>query len=222
MKSQKEERMVPESNESLEKLVLLIPKSRRITVTDIRAITGSITGPLIWRSLELGRGEGFITGWGGGWLRGGIEHPPRLWNPEDRPLILCAHENLRELWQAAVLVFENAFPPKPSSPSSPAPYNRNSREREYTRQSCTHSTREKRARMVERTKVEPCSIGRSRRARRREGEVRMQIGLREEICKRTTAAQCGRGSVCIGMQPAGCNGKGNNWYIAMALAADSR
>lgn len=56
--------MVPESNESLEKLVLLIPKSRRITVTDIRAITGSITGPLIWRSLELGRGEGFITGWG--------------------------------------------------------------------------------------------------------------------------------------------------------------
>ena len=78
VKSQKEGRMVPESNESLEKLVLLIPKSRRITVTDIRAITGSITGPLIWRSLELGRGEGFITGWGGGWLRGGIEHPPRL------------------------------------------------------------------------------------------------------------------------------------------------
>lgn len=121
MKSQKEGRMVPESNESLEKLVLLIPKSRRITVTDIRAITGSITGPLIWRSLELGRGEGFITGWGGGWLRGGIEHPPRLWNPEDRPLILCAHENLRELWQAAVLVFENAFPPKPSPPLPPLP-----------------------------------------------------------------------------------------------------
>lgn len=76
--------MVPESNESLEKLVLLIPKSLRITVTDIRAITGSITGPLIWRSL-LGRGKGFITGMGGGgkrgWggvLRGGIEHPPRL------------------------------------------------------------------------------------------------------------------------------------------------
>lgn len=57
--------MVPESNESLEKLVLLIPKSLRITVTDIRAITGSITGPLIWRSL-LGRGKGFITGMGGG------------------------------------------------------------------------------------------------------------------------------------------------------------
>lgn len=75
--------MVPESNESLEKLVLLIPKSLRITVTDIRAITGSITGPLIWRSL-LGRGKGFITGMGegkrgwGGVLRGGIEHPPRL------------------------------------------------------------------------------------------------------------------------------------------------
>lgn len=98
--------MVPESNESLEKLVLLIPKSRRITVTDIRAITGSITGPLIWRSL-LGRGKGFITGMGEG--GGGVARRNRASaaalksRRQPTPLILCAHENLRELWQAAVV-----------------------------------------------------------------------------------------------------------------------
>lgn len=44
------------------------------------------------------------------------------------------------------------------------------------------------------------------------GGFRMQIGLvGKRYCKRTTAAQCGRTAVCcIGMQPAGRNGKGNN------------
>lgn len=117
--------MVPESNESLEKLVLLIPKSLRITVTDIRAITGSITGPLIWRSL-LGRGKGFITGMGGGQegLGRGVARRNRASaaalksRRQPTPLILCAHENLRELWRAAIValtpVFENAFRRKPS------------------------------------------------------------------------------------------------------------
>lgn len=241
----KEGRMVPESNESLEKLVLLIPKSRRITVTDIRAITGSITGPLIWRSL-LGRGKGFITGMGEG--GGGVARRNRASaaalksRRQPTPLILCAHENLRELWQAAVValtrvsktrLYVNPLPPPL------LPYNRNSRERSCTRYSNTFCTR--RAVGSERKESETQSGGLNERAKRRwavfnweelesrgkgggAGEARIPdanrpTGRDMQADDRSAVRQS---SVCIGMQPAGCNGKGNNWYIAMALAADSR
>lgn len=166
--------MVPESNESLEKLVLLIPKSRRITVTDIRAITGSITGPLIWRSL-LGRGKGFITGMGEG--GGGVARRNRASaaalksRRQPTPLILCAHENLRELWQAAVVALTRVSKTRlyvnPLPPPLPflLPYNRNSRERSCTRYSYTFCTR--RAVGSERKESETQSGGLNERAKRR-------------------------------------------------------
>lgn len=44
-----------------------------------------------------------------------------------------------------------------------------------------------------RNEGEPCSIGEELSGGEKEGfAYRMQIGLREEICNRTTAAQCGR------------------------------